>query len=262
VRYFLFLAALIISVAHSGPSVGWSADDPQSSHPKPDSAQPKTKCVPPAKAAVPPLAFSPEVEAEAMALVRPNLLELAQVLEPLKTANPPEYRKAITELAAEARTLTALRARNPARSDLALEAWKARTRVELIAAQLAGAPSPEGESRLRAAIEARVDVEIRRHRFEVGQQEAAIVKVRENLKRVEANRDRAKVALDRAEKDRNARVEARFRALLPKKVSPTATKPVPRSSMFTIPTPTPTPTPSDDAETMPSLKAPIEGETR
>ena len=193
------------------------------------------------------------------------------MLEPLKTTNPPEYRKAIAELAAEARTLTALRARNPARSDIALEAWKARTRVELIAAQLAGAPSPEGESRLRAAIEVRVDVEIRRHRFEVAQQEAAVARVREHLKRVEANRDRAKDVLDRAEKDRNARVESRFRALLPKKVTPTATKPAPRSSLNPSPMPAPSlsgnpvpmpaPTLSDQTVPMPAPKAPIEGDT-
>ena len=149
----LCFAALVGLVVHLGPSIGRSADEPKS--PKPDA--PRSTANAPAKASTPApaLSFSPEVEAEALALVRPHLPELAQVLEPLKATNPTEYRKAITELATESRTLNALRAKNPARFELALEAWKARTRVELIAAQLAGAPSPDRESQLRTAIEAR-----------------------------------------------------------------------------------------------------------
>ncbi len=233
-------------------SVGRADDEPKPA--KPDAS--RAKIAPPSKTPTPTPApvFSAEAEAEAMTLVRLHLPELAQVLEPLKTTNPAEYRKAITELAAEAKNLSNIRARNPARSDLALDAWKARTRVELIAAQLANSPSPERESRLRAAIEARVEVDIRRHRFEADQTEAAVVRAREHLARVEANRDRLRESLKQVEANRDVKIEARFRALLPKKVPPTATKPAPKSSLKIDPMPSPAL--SDHVVPMPSPKLP------
>ncbi len=254
------LAVCLGLIAPLVPSVGRATDEPKPS--KPDASQGKT--TPPSKAATPTpvLVFSAEAEALAMTLVRQHLPELAQVLEPLKTTNPPEYRKAITELAAESKSLADLRTRNPARSDLALDAWKARTRVELIAAQLANAPSPERESQLRGAIEARIDVDIRRHKFEADQTEAAVVKAREHLARVEANRDRARDALKQLETNRDAKIEARYRALLPKKVPPTAKKPAPTSSLNTSPMPTQVPALSDNAVSAPSPRLQIEGKSR
>ena len=100
-----------------------------------------------------------------------------------------------------ARTLAELKARNPSRYELALDVWKARSRVELIAARLAGRPERGARSQLRLAIEARVDAEVRRQRFELEQAEAAARKARE--------------ALDRLENHRDAIVETRLRALQP-----------------------------------------------
>ncbi len=186
-------------------------------------------------------ALSAEAENQAISLVRQHVPDLAQVLDRLKGTNPAEYGKAIGELAAEARTLADLRAKNPARADLALDAWKARTHVELIAAQLASSPSVERESQLRAAIEARVDVDIRRHRFEVEQNTVAVAKAREHLARTEANLARNREALARIEQNRAAKVENRFRALLPKKpVAPTAAKASTRSVISSPASPAPT----------------------
>jgi len=155
-------------------------------------------------AATPAPPFSTESEADAMAFVRRHHPELATVLEALRPMDPAEYRKAIGELSQVSRTLAEVQARTPRRYDLALDAWKARSRVELLAAQLAGSPSSaELRSDLRTAIEARVDVEIRRQKFELEQAEAAAKKARDNLERLENHRDAA--------------VEARFRMLLPKK---------------------------------------------
>lgn len=145
-----------------------------------------------------------DTEAQAMAFVGEHHPELARVLEPLKAKNPAEYRKAVAEIAQVARNLADLERRNPRRSELALDAWKAKSRVELLAAQLAGSPTEELRSQLRSAIEAKVDAEIRRQRFDLEQAEAAARKLRQSLDRLENHRD--------------AVVEARFRALQPKKV--------------------------------------------
>ena len=230
-RHCLLIAATLLGL----PLVALGADDPKTTKPAPASPAPP-----------PPL--TPEAEAGAMALVRQHLPELARVLEPLKATNPAEYGKAMTELAAEARSQADLRAKNPARADLALEAWQARTRVELIAAQLANSPGSEQESQLRTAIEARVDVDIRRQRFEVEQAEASVQRVRDNLARVEKNRDRAVESLRKAEQSRSAKVENRFRALNPTaKPSPTVrAKPKATSGINAQPVPGPTPTPPPD----------------
>ena len=259
-RPLLTLAVCLGLIGHLICKVGRAADEPKPS--KPDASQAKVSSSPTTPAPSSPSVFSAEAEEQAMTLVRQHLPELAQVLEPLKTTNPPEYRKAITELAAESKNLANLRAKNPARADLALEAWKARTRVELIAAQLANAPSPERESLLRGAIETRIDVDIRRHKFEAEQTEAAVVKAREHLARTEANRDRARESLKQVEANRDARIEARFRALLPKKVPPTAKKPAPKSSLNTLPMPTPSPALSDNADLAPSPRPQTEGKLR
>jgi hypothetical protein len=150
-------------------------------------------------------ALDADREADALAFVRQHHPELATVLEALKPMNPVEYRKAIVDLSQVSRTLAEVKSRNPRRYDLALDAWKARSRVELLAAQLSRAPSEELRSQLRLAIEAKLDVEIRRHRFELQQAELAASKARQSL--------------DRLEKNRESVVEARFRALQPKKAA-------------------------------------------
>ncbi len=150
---------------------------------------------------------APEVdaarEADALAFVREHHPELATVLETLKPMNRAEYRKAINELSQVSRTLAEIKGRNPKRYELVLDGWKAKSRVELLAAQLAGSPSEELRSQLRSAIEAKVELEIARQRSDIEQAEAAAKKARESL--------------DRLEKNRDSIVEARFRALQPKK---------------------------------------------
>ena len=197
----------------------------------------------------PDMTLNPPIETQALSLVRDHLPALTPVLDRLKAGNPTEYRKAIGELAAEARNLANIRSRNPARADLALDAWKARTQVELVAAQLASDPSAEREADLRSAIQARFDVDIRRHRFEVEQNEAAVVKAREHLARTEVNLGRAREALTRIEQNREAKIENRFKALLPRQkpappaVAKTKAQPV-AHPVITSPTPSPIPSSS------------------
>lgn len=152
-------------------------------------------------------------EARALAFVDQNHPELGKVLASLKPRNSVEYRKAIGELAATERSLAEIKAKNPARHELALEAWRARSNVELLAARLGKSPSAEREGQLRAAIERRVDVDIRRHRFEVEQAEGAVKRAREHLERSEKGLAKAQDSLQRVETNRDQRVENRFRSL-------------------------------------------------
>lgn len=181
---------------------------------------------PPAKAT--PTATS-QAEAEALAFVREHHPELATVVEALEPKNPAEYRKAIGELSLVARALAPLRERNPKRYAVALADWKARSRVELLAAKLGSSPSEEKLSELRLAIEAKVDSDVARQRFELEQAEAAAKRARSALDRLEGHRDEIIEARLRALKPRKAAAKAKAKAQIktapaPATGSPDATK--------------------------------------
>ncbi len=144
-----------------------------------------------------------EREADVLAFVGEHQPELAKLLEALKPMNAKEYRKAIRELASARDRLVELQKRNAPRYPLLLDAWKARTRVELLSARLAGEPSAEAEAKLREAIADGLDVEIRLQRFEIEQAETAARNHRRTLERLESDRD--------------GTLEARFRAAQPRK---------------------------------------------
>jgi len=165
-----------------------------------------------ARKPAPPPEFDPDRETEALAFIGRNHPDLATVLGALKPKDPAEYRKAVVELSQVARVLADQEARNPARYAINLDAWKARSRVELLAARLAASPdSAELRDQLRSAIGARVDVEVRRQRFDLQQAELAAKRARENLDRLENHRD--------------SLVESRFRSLQPRKAKKAAAKP-------------------------------------
>ncbi len=110
--------------------------------------------------------FTAEREAAALAFVDQHHPELAALLDRLKPMNRDEYETAIVELFRVSETLAALRNRDPKRHDLMLDAWKARSRVDLLAAQYATQPTPAMESALRTALNAQIDVELRQQRYE------------------------------------------------------------------------------------------------
>ena len=194
------IAVLTLTIPLLAMATALGGDDDSKSAQKPAN--------PPARMpdANPSPAVDADREAEALGFVRQHHPELATVLEALKPMNPVEYKKAIGELSQVSRTLADLKTRNPKRYEVALDAWKANSRVELIAAQLAGSPTEDLRSQLRLAIEAKVDAEVRRHRFE-------------ELEQAEQSAKKAREALERLENHRDSVVETRFRALQPKKSS-------------------------------------------
>ena len=124
--------------------------------------------------------------------MRENHPELAALLEQLKPMKPAEYERAVRELAQVSRSLAAIKARNPQGYELGLDVWKAKSRVELLAAKLASAsgPSPELESQLRRAVEDQLDGEIRQQTVrDATRLEERLKKLKENLDRLESRRD-------------------------------------------------------------------------
>lgn len=143
-----------------------------------------------------------ERESAALAFVRANHPELAALLEPLKAMDPAQYQKAIAELFQVSRTLANLKKNDPRRYEAGLSVWKARSRVEVLAAQLAGAPSPGLEGQLRSAVENQVEAQLAQQKLERTLAEERIKSL--NL------------SIDRMEKNRDALVESRTQGLIKK----------------------------------------------
>ncbi len=128
--------------------------------------------------------------------------ELGSLLEQLKAMKPEDYRRAINELAQVSKNLAMLQKNDPGRYPLALDAWKTRSRAELIAAELIGAPSAEHETRLRTALDQQISAEAGLRRYE-----------RDQLRRRLKNLDEL---IDRLESKHDQMVESRFQTLMKK----------------------------------------------
>jgi hypothetical protein len=193
--YFLpVLAALVLAA----PAFAYDGPDKDKDN-KTINTQPAAK-----KPANPGGAPTPDPETAALAFLRENHPELAELLQRLKPVKPAEYDRAVRELAQVSRNLAAIKARNPQAYERNLNVWKAKSRVELLTAKLASAsgPCPELESQLRQAVEDQLDIEIGRQKFERDQVEERFRKLKENL--------------DRLESRRGSIIESRYQALLKK----------------------------------------------
>jgi hypothetical protein len=143
-----------------------------------------------------------EREAIALAFVREHHPELALLLDPLKTMKPVQYQKAIAELFQVSRNLANLAKNDPKRYEARLAVWKARSRVEVIAASLASSPSTELESQLKAAIENHVDAQLNEQRLERSFVQERLKALNESIERLESNHD--------------SLIESRFQGLIKK----------------------------------------------
>lgn len=132
--------------------------------------------------------FTANREAAAREFVRRNHPELDPLLDKLRAMNAAEYEKVIRELSRTIEALAALQARDPARHELALEAWKAKSRVERLAAQHSRSRSNESESALRQALENQLDVELTQRQFERDALTARLKKMNEQIGRLEDDR--------------------------------------------------------------------------
>jgi hypothetical protein len=130
-------------------------------------------------------------EAAALAFVRENHPELADLLEQLKAMKPDQYERAINELSQVSRQLAAYKKNDIRRYQPALDVWKARSRAQLIAAQIAGGTSSADLDRqLREALGAQLDAEIRQQRNERELVRERLRKLDETIDRLESRRDK------------------------------------------------------------------------
>lgn len=133
---------------------------------------------------------TPEREAAARRFAELNHPELLEVLDSLREGNREAHERAILDLFEVSEQMAELAARSPERHAQALEAWKANSRVDLLAARHAHSPSPATRKQLREALESQLEAELRKLRAERDQLRGRLGKVEENLERLESQRAR------------------------------------------------------------------------
>lgn len=131
----------------------------------------------------------PEAERAALVFVDAHHPELARLLRRLRSERRDEYAKAIEELTRTRAHLERLRQRDSDRHALALDAWKARSRVELLTARLVGGPDSTIEAELRQALADQVAVQLRLQRHDREQVRARLEQLDRGIQRLETEGD-------------------------------------------------------------------------
>jgi hypothetical protein len=172
-----------------------------------DESKPKSSAASPKPRELP--AFTPQREAVALEFVQQHHAELSPVLARLKITNEAEYQQAIREIF---RTTEVLASSQDAKySALMLEAWKANSRAELLAARLACATAADARANLEKELKERVTryVDLQRQMLQNRRQAVAAT-----LEQMDAN-------IKRMEESRERMIESRFQVLsrIPKKAA-------------------------------------------
>ena len=206
-------SALAVAVPLAGGWAAWARDDP----PAPSSSSSATAAGPASpvarnaaksatSAATAALAFTPEREAAALSFVNRHHPELAAILAKLKGRNLSAYQDAVIDLFRTSEALADQRVRDPKRQELALEAWKAKSRVEVLTAKLADPASRASlADELREALSHQIQVDIRKHQYELDALRARERKLQDQIHKLERERSqiveaKVKKLVDRARK--------------------------------------------------------------
>jgi hypothetical protein len=148
----------------------------------------------------PALVLTPAREAAALAFVRNHHPELVELVDRLKETSPAEYKAVVSDLFRNSERLAALEESDPARYELALRAWKIKSRIHLLGARASLSDDESIRLELRGALEEQAQIRLEQLRFE---RDA----IAERQKKAEA-------ALARFEQDRAGHVDRQYDMLI------------------------------------------------
>jgi hypothetical protein len=152
--------------------------------------------------AEPAITLTSEREEAALAFIRAHHPELLEVLDQLKAGSPKRYKAVVLDLFRSSERLRAMREMDPNRYELALKAWKVRSRIHLLAARAALSNDESLRLELRRAFEEQAD--IRRAQLQYDRDLLS-----ERLKKADA-------ALGKLDEERAAQIERQYNSLIQK----------------------------------------------
>jgi hypothetical protein len=139
--------------------------------------------------AKPAILVTPEREAAVLTFVQRNHAELAELLAALKTNEPEQYHRAIRDIFRTTERLAFIQERDPFQYELEVTAWRAQSRVELLAAKLKMESSDELLKQLREALKTQNDAKVALLKHERQKAADRLGKLDNEIARFETNRD-------------------------------------------------------------------------
>lgn len=149
-----------------------------------------------------PLVFTPEREAAAIEFVRRHHPELADLLAHLKRTEAAEYHRAVGTLFRASERLARIQERNPEKYERELRAWKLKSHIQLLTAQIRMAP--KSNKKLRQKLEQAL----------LEQFDLRTAQLVEDRKKFVDRAEKLKTQIDRRKKERHSQVEKQVEMLL------------------------------------------------
>lgn len=115
--------------------------------------------------------------------------ELVALIEPLKTANPKEYQRAIKELHRTSERLLGIKLRDSVRYELELDAWKLQSQIRLLAARLTMGPDSELETQLRDTLKKKAENQLKLYQNERETLQSRLSQLEKQIDRVSNSRE-------------------------------------------------------------------------
>jgi len=139
----------------------------------------------------PPHRFTSQEEKIARDFARRHHPELLLILDHLEESLPNEYRHAINDLNKTAKRIAQLKDRGSDRYEIELHAWKLRSRIQLLAAQLQLEPeNAKLRGALREALLEQADLQIAACEAEQQRQVERLKRLEEQIRRLREERER------------------------------------------------------------------------
>ncbi len=179
-----FAVAFVLSTLFTAVAV--RAEPPHQSTPRsrPSSESRRAKQRPAGKAPL-----SAEQEQAALQFVEKHYDPLMGVLVYLKENQPRQYARALHDLQRTRQRLEQIQQRSPRRYRLELEAWKLKSEIQLLSAQLVMSDSADIRRRLEEAVARQVDLRVELMKIDRRQAAQKLQRIDAALERLQSNRD-------------------------------------------------------------------------
>ena len=130
-------------------------------------------------------------EKAAVDFVKQHHTELVEILKQLKEVSPREFEVAIRELAQTSEKLSRFKERDKQRYDIELKSWQARSRGELLAAQLQMDNTPKIREQFRKVLLQQTDLRVELMKLEESRLADRLEKIRQNIESLNKSRDKS-----------------------------------------------------------------------